>query len=232
MEINKFNFNNDIVNKYKPLVKSIARKYINSGELLEDIEQIGYLGLLNALQLFDEKKGVKFTTYATWLINGEIRHYIRDKYSVVKVPHWIRDFNRKIDKFVQKYRKEKDRFPTIDEISEQFNITELGIAEILKGRKAAQVVSLDKEMRRQEGDTTPIIENIKSKEYRTFQLPVEDVIHLKNAMNTLKKIHKQVIYYIFYKDLTQIKIAKKLGLTQRQVSRIKQEAIDELRKNF
>ena len=87
-------------------------------------------------------------------------------------------------------------------------------------------------MRRQEGDTTPIIENIKSKEYRTFQMPVEDVIHLKNAMNTIKKIHKQVIYYIFYKDLTQIKIAKKLGLTQRQVSRIKQEAIDELRKNF
>lgn len=196
------------------------------------MEQIGYLGLLNALQLFDEKKGVKFTTYATWLINGEIRHYIRDKYSIVKVPHWVRDFNRKIDKFVEKYRKEKDRFPTIEEISEQFNITELGIAEILKGRKAAQVVSLDKEMRRQEGDTTPIIENIKSKEYRTFQLPVEDVIHLKNAMNTLKKIHKQVIYYIFYKDLTQIKIAKKLGLTQRQVSRIKQEAIDELRKNF
>ncbi len=200
--------------------------------MFEDLEQIGYLGLLNALQLFDEKKGVKFTTYATWLINGEIRHYIRDKYSIVKVPHWVRDFNRKIDKFVEKYRKEKDRFPTIEEISEQFNITELGIAEILKGRKAAQVVSLDKEMRRQEGDTTPIIENIKSKEYRTFQLPVEDVIHLKNAMNTLKKIHKQVIYYIFYKDLTQIKIAKKLGLTQRQVSRIKQEAIDELRKNF
>jgi RNA polymerase sigma factor (sigma-70 family) len=230
LTINKFS--DDVINKYKPLVKSIARKYINSGELLEDLEQIGYLGLLNALQLFDEKKGVKFATYATWLINGEIRHYIRDKYSVIKIPHWVRDFNRKIDKFVEKYRKDKDRFPTIDEISEQFNITELGIVEILKGRKAVQVVSLDKEMRKSEGDNTPIIENIKSKEYRTFQLPVEDVIHLKNTMNTLKKIHKQVIYYLFYKDLTQINVAKKLGLTQRQVSRIKQEAINELRKNF
>jgi len=230
LTINKFS--DDVINKYKPLVKSIARKYINSGELLEDLEQIGYLGLLNALQLFDEKKGVKFATYATWLINGEIRHYIRDKYSVIKIPHWVRDFNRKIDKFVEKYRKDKDRFPTIDEISEQFNITELGIVEILKGRKAVQVVSLDKEIRKSEGDNTPIIENIKSKEYRTFQLPVEDVIHLKNTMNTLKKIHKQVIYYLFYKDLTQINVAKKLGLTQRQVSRIKQEAINELRKNF
>lgn len=230
MTINKFS--EDSINKYKPLVKAIARKYINSGELLEDLEQIGYLGLLNALQLFDEKKGVKFTTYATWLINGEIRHYIRDKYSVVKVPHWVRDFNRKIDRYVEKYRKKHSKFPTIEEISAQFNITELGIKEILKGRNAVQVVSLNKEMRRQEGDTTPIIENIKSKEYQSFQLPIEDVIHLKNIMNTLKQVHKQVIYYLFYKDLTQTTVAEKLGLTQRQVSRIKQEAIEELRKNF
>jgi RNA polymerase sigma-B factor len=230
LTINKFS--EDSINKYKPLVKAIARKYINSGELLEDLEQIGYLGLLNALQLFDEKKGVKFTTYATWLINGEIRHYIRDKYSVVKVPHWVRDFNRKIDRYVEKYRKKHSKFPTIEEISAQFNITELGIKEILKGRNAVQVVSLNKEMRRQEGDTTPIIENIKSKEYQSFQLPIEDVIHLKNIMNTLKQVHKQVIYYLFYKDLTQTTVAEKLGLTQRQVSRIKQEAIEELRKNF
>ncbi len=232
MEINKLNHNDNIINKYKPLVKSIAIKYINSGELLEDLEQIGYLGLLNALQLFDDKKGVKFTTYATWLINGEIRHYIRDKYSVIKVPHWIRDYNRKIDKFVEKYHRKHRIFPSIEEISNQFNITEEGIKEILKGRNAVQVVSLDKEMRRYEGDNTPIIENIKSKEYQSFQLPIEDIIHLKNAMRTLKKIQKQVIYYLFYKDLTQLSIAKKLGLTQRQVSRIKQEAIEELRKNF
>lgn len=230
MEINKLS--NETIHKYKPLVRSIARKYINSGEPPEDLEQIGYLGLLNALQLFDKEKGVKFTTYATWLINGEIRHYIRDKYSMVKIPHWVRDYNRKIDRYVEKYRTKHSKFPTIEEISDQFNITEEGIIEILKGRNAVQVISLDKEMRRREGDTTPIIENIKSKEYQSFQLPIEDVIHLKNIMRTLKKIHKQVIYYLFYKDLTQTTVAEKLGITQRQVSRIKQEAIEELRKNF
>jgi RNA polymerase sigma factor (sigma-70 family) len=230
MEINKLS--NETINKYKPLVKSIARKYASSGEPTEDLEQIGYLGLLNAVQLFDKKKGVKFTTYATWLINGEIRHYIRDKYSMVKIPHWVRDYNRKIDRYVEKYRQKHSKFPTIDEISDQFNITREGIVEILKGRNAVQVISLDKEMRRREGDTTPIIENIKSKEYQSFQLPIEDVIHLKNIMRTLKKIHKQVIYYLFYKDLTQTTVAEKLGITQRQVSRIKHEAIEELRKNF
>ncbi len=230
MEINKLS--DELVNKYKPLVKSIARKYANSGELPEDLEQIGFLGLLNALQLFNEEKGVKFVTYATWLINGEIRHYIRDKYAIVKIPHWVKDYNRKIDQFVEKYRKKHSKFPTIEAISHRFNITEDGIKEILKGRNAVQILSLDKDMRKNEQQNVPLLDKIKSKEYQSFQLPIEDVIHLKNILGALKKIHKQVIYYLFYMDLTQSSVAEKLGLTQRQVSRIKQEAIEEIRKNF
>ncbi|MDD4896923.1 MAG: sigma factor-like helix-turn-helix DNA-binding protein, partial [Atribacterota bacterium] len=115
---------------------------------------------------------------------------------------------------------------------DQFNITEDGIREVLKGRNAVQVVSLDKELRQDEQENIPMLEQIKSKEYRSFQLPVEDSIQLRNALHSLKKIQKQVIYYLFFKDLTQTNVAKKLGLTQRQVSRIKQEAIDELRKNL
>ncbi len=230
MEINKFS--DDIINKHRPLVRSIAKKYINSGEMLEDLEQIGYLGLLNAYQLFDKKKGVKFETYAHWLINGEIRHYIRDKNSVVKIPHWIRDFNRKIDAFVEKYREKHQKFPTIEEMSDEFNITEEGILEILKGRNAVQVISLDKDVRKNNESAVPILDKIKSKEYQSFQLPIEDIIHLKNIFHKLKNIQKQVIYYIFYKDLTQVNIARRLGITQRQVSRIKQEALEELRRNY
>lgn len=214
------------------MVKAIAKKYIKSGEPIEDLEQIGYLGLLNAFQLFDEKKGVKFETYATWLINGEIRHYIRDKHNLVKIPHWIRDLNRKIDQYVEKFHKKQNRFPTLSEISDHFNITEEGLREILKGRRAVQVVSLDKEMRKNEQENIPVLEMIKSKEYRSFQLPIEDIIQIRNAFNSLKKIQRQVIYFLFFKDLTQIKVAEKLGLSQRQVSRIRQEAIDELRKNL
>lgn len=230
MEKNKLS--DSIINKHTPLVKAIARKYINSGETIEDLEQIGYLGLINALQLFDEKKGVKFETYAYWLINGEIRHYIRDKYSVVKVPHWVKDYNRKIDQYVEQYRKQHQKFPTLDNISDHFNITEEGIVEILKGRNAVQVISLDKENRDSERDYVPILDKIRSKEYQSFQLPIEDIIHLKNIFHTLKNIQKKVIYYLFYMDLTQTKVAKKLGLTQKQVSRIKQEAIEELKKYY
>jgi RNA polymerase sigma-B factor len=220
------------INKYRPLIKSIANKYINSGEPIEDLEQIAYLGLINAINLFDEKKGVKFETYATWLINGEIRHYIRDRHTIVNIPHWVKDFNRKIDKFTAKFRIKNNRFPTITEISDNFNVTEEGINEILKGRDSVQVVSLDMDFRKGDYDNIPILDQVKSKDYRTFQLPIEDVIQLKNALNALKKVQREVIYYLFVKDFTQTSTAKQLGLTQRQVSRVKHSALEELRKNL
>jgi RNA polymerase sigma factor (sigma-70 family) len=199
---------------------------------MEDLEQIAYLGLINTINLFDEKKGIKFETYATWLINGEIRHYIRDKHTIVNIPHWVKEFNRKIDKFTAKFRKKNKRFPTITEISNNFNITEEGISEILKGRDSVQVVSLDRDSRKGDYENVPILDQIKSKDYRSFQLPVEDFIQLKNAMNALKKIQREVIYYLFVKDFTQSNTAKQLGLTQRQVSRVKKSALEELRKNL
>lgn len=230
-EINK-KIDEKTINKYRPLIKSITKKYINSGEPIEDLEQIAYLGLINAINLFDEKKGVKFETYATWLINGEIRHYIRDKHTIVNIPHWVKEFNRKIDKFTAKFKKNNKRFPTIAEISDNFNIREEGIIEILKGRDSVQVVSLDRDIRKGDYENIPILDQIKSKDYRSFQLPVEDLIQLKNALNALKKIQRDVIYYLFVKDFTQSNTAKQLGLTQRQVSRVKHSALEELRKNL
>jgi len=79
----------DQIKRYQPLVKSIAYKLKNSGEPLEDLEQVGYIGLINAFNLYNHERGVKFETYATWLISGEIRHYIRDKHQVIKIPSWM-----------------------------------------------------------------------------------------------------------------------------------------------
>ncbi|MFW6135043.1 MAG: sigma-70 family RNA polymerase sigma factor [Elusimicrobiota bacterium] len=225
-------FNDETIKQYRPLIKSIARKYHNSGEPLEDLEQIAYLGLINALNLFDKKRGVKFETYATWLINGEIRHYIRDKHTIVNIPHWVKEYNRKIDKYTENFRQENNRFPTVSEIADYFNITEEGLNEILKGRDSVQVISLDSSVRQEEENHVPVLEQVRSKGYRSFQLPIEDIIQLKSAFNTLKKIQKDVIYYLFVKDLTQTSTAKKMGLTQRQVSRVKQSALEDLKKNL
>lgn len=220
------------ITEYQPLVKSIAYKFKNSGEPLEDLEQVGYIGLINALNLYNQNRGVKFITYATWLISGEIRHYIRDKHQVIKIPSWMLKLNKKIDEFVISYKKENNKFPSLHEISEKFNLTEEGIKEILKARDAVQIVSLDQEHRKYSSDSYPKIEKIKSKNYETFKLPIEDIITLKAAFSKLKKLQRKVIYYIFEKDLTQTKIARKLGISQRKVSRIKNKALKSLKEEL
>ncbi|MBA7612345.1 RNA polymerase sigma factor SigF [subsurface metagenome] len=222
----------DQIIKYQPLVKSIAYKFINSGEPLEDLEQLGYIGLINAINLYNQKKGVKFETYATWLISGEIRHYIRDRHQAIKIPSWMMKLNIKIDEFIISYKKENNKFPSLSEISEKFNLTEEGIKEILKAREAVQIVSLDQEHRKYSSNSYPNIEKIKSKNYETFKLPIEDIITLRTAFSKLKKLQRKVIYYIFEKDLTQTKIARRLSLSQRQVSRIKKSALKDLKENI
>jgi len=120
------------IEKYKPLLKSIAYKFKNSGEPLEDLERVGYIGLINAINLYNQNLGIKFITYATWFISGEIRHYIRDKHQEIKIPSWMKKLNKKIDEFIISYKKENNKFPSLSEISEKFNLTEEGIKEILK----------------------------------------------------------------------------------------------------
>jgi len=232
METNTQKITDEQITEYQPLVKSIAYKFKNSGEPLEDLEQVGYIGLINAINLYNENRSIKFITYATWLISGEIRHYIRDKHQAIKIPRWMVKLNKKIDEFIISYKKENNKFPSLSEISEEFNLTEEGIKEILKAREAVQIVSLDQEQRKYSPEIYPKIEKIKSKNYQTFKLPIEDIIALQNAMKKLKKLQRKVIYYIFEKDLTQTKIAHKLGISQRQVSRIKESALKELKESI
>jgi len=232
VEINTQKITDEQITEYKPLVKSIAYKFKNSGEPLEDLEQVGYIGLINAMNLYNKNRGIKFITYATWLISGEIRHYIRGNHQLIKIPSWMLKLNKKIDEFIIYYKKENNKFPLLSEISGKFNITDEGIKEILKAREAVQIVSLDQEQRKYSSDSYPRIEKIKSKNYEAFKLPIEDIITLKTAFSKLKKLQRKVIYCIFEKDLTQTNTARKLGISQRQVSRIKDSALKELKEDI
>jgi RNA polymerase sigma-B factor len=222
----------DQILKYKPLVKNIVYKFKNSGEPLEDLEQLGYIGLINAINLYNQQRKVKFETYASWFISGEIRHYIRDKHQAIKIPHWITELNRKIDEFIVKYKEETKQIPSLKKIAEEFNLTEEGVKEVLKARDVVHVVSIDQDNRNYDYNEYPALEKIKNDHYKSFRLPIEDLIALDLALNKLKNLQRKVVNYIFMKDLTQAKIAKKLAISQRQVSRIKNEALKSLKKEL
>lgn len=222
---------NDVI-KYRPLVKSIVKKFSNSGEPLEDLEQLGYIGLINAINLYNRQKQVKFETYASWFISGEIRHYIRDKHQTIRIPHWITELNRKINNFTLKYRTEKGEPPSLKIIAQEFNLSEEGVKEVLKARDVVHVVSIDQNNRSYDYNEYPILEKIKNDHYKSFKLPIEDLISLEVALNKLKDLQHKVISSIFMKDLTQKKAAKKLSISQRQVSRIKDEALKSLKQEL
>jgi len=218
--------------KYKPLVKIIANKFKNSGEPLEDLEQLGYIGLINAINLYNKQREVKFETYASWFISGEIRHYIRDKHQAIRIPHWIIELNKKIDEFIVKYREETKQIPSLKKIAQEFNLTEEGVKEVLKARDVVHTVSIDQENRGYDCNEYPVLAKIKNDHYNSFKLPIEDLIALELALNKLKDLQRKVISYMFLKDLTQTKTARKLAISQRQVSRIKSEALKTLKEEL
>jgi len=218
--------------KFKPLVKNIAYKFKNSGEPLEDLEQLGYIGLINALNLYNKQRKVKFETYATWFISGEIRHYIRDKHQPIRIPHWITELNRKIDEFIVKYKEETKQTPSLKKIAKEFNLTEEGVKEVLKARDVVHMVSIDQDNRNYDCNEYPVLEKIKNDHYKSFRLPIEDLIALELALNKLKNLQRKVVNYTFIKDFTQNRTARKLAISQRQVSRIKNEALKSLKEEL
>ena len=231
LDPNKEITDNEIL-KFRPLVKNIAYKFKNSGEPLEDLEQLGFIGLINAINLYNQQRKVKFETYASWFISGEIRHYIRDKHQTIRIPHWITELNRKIDDFIVEYKEETKQIPSLKKIAQEFNLTEEGVKEVLKARNVVHTVSIDQGNRNYDYNEYPSLEKIKNDHYKSFRLPIEDLIALDLALNKLKKLERKVIDYIFIKDLTQTKTAKKLSISQRQVSRIKNEALKALKEEF
>jgi len=225
-------FNDEQILKFRPLVKNIAYKFKNSGEPLEDLEQLGYIGLINAINLYNKQRKVKFETYASWFISGEIRHYIRDKHQSIRIPHWITELNRKINEYIVNYREETEQTPSLKKIAEEFNLTVEGVKEVLKARDVVHIVSIDQNNRNYDCNEFPVLEKIKNDHYKSFKLPIEDLIALELALNKLKNLQRKVINYIFMKDLTQAKTAKKLAISQRQVSRIKNEALKTLKEEL
>lgn len=210
----------DIICKYLHLVPSVVRKFRDSGEPFDDLIQVGYIGLIKAVNSFDRKYKVKFPTYAIHFITGEIRHYLRDKADTIKKPRWLSGLSRRIAIYIETFLQAETRLPTIAEIAHGINVSEEGVVEILKARSLTDVAALDESI---------AVGKIRSLRYETFRLPLEDSIALQQTVEKLKQIEQRVVYLFFYQDLTQTEIAKTMGVSQKKVSRLLQRAVDKLR---
>lgn len=206
-----------------PLLKSIVRRYRHSsGEPYEDLLQVGHVGLMKAVNGYDVDSPAKFSSYAHSMMEGELRHYLRDS-SLVRKPRWARSLYAKVATATSELMAELGRPPLAGEIAREVNVEVEGINELMKLYLHTNVKSLD-EASEDDAD----ISAIKNLQPETFSLPIEDVIWLEQAMDSLSEIQREVIHLFFYKDLTQTEIGKKLGLSQRKVSRLVASSIKKL----
>jgi RNA polymerase sigma-B factor len=206
-----------------PLLKSIVRRYRHSsGEPYEDLLQVGHVGLMKAVNGYEADSAAKFSSYAHSMMEGEIRHYLRDS-SLVRKPRWARSLYARVAKATAQLMSELGRPPLADEVAREVNVEVEGIHELMKLYLHTNVKSLDEPTG---GDAD--LSAIKNLEHETFSLPIEDVIWLEQAMESLSEVQREVVHLFFYKDLTQTEIGKKLGLSQRKVSRVVASAIKKL----
>jgi RNA polymerase sigma-B factor len=213
-----------LVLRYLPLVHRIARRYVRPGAPLEDLAQIGSIGLIHAVTTFDPTRGVKFETYAFHHVAGEIRHFLRDGLEAVRAPRWVRKIYADLTAAVDRLQQDLGRTPSVGEIARAMNMTEDGVREVLDAHSQIRVRSMTDMT--EEHDVRPDL--IAHQRYISLQLPIEDRIVLMEAMERLADLQRQVVYYLFYQDLTQSEVAKRLGVSQRHVSRLLAAALRHL----
>jgi len=220
-----------IVEQFPHLVESIARRFVNTGEPLEDLIQEGYLGLLNAIDLYNPDKGTKFSTYATHFIIGQIKHYLRDRGKIIKVPAWIQELQQKLARVADSLSQQLGRQPTSAEIGEVMNMDEKQVEYLLSTSELFKVTSLESgESEEEEHFPGADLEKLEHPDSMTMQIATEERVVLEHAMERLKEIERKVLYAFFYEELSQTEIAQQLGISCNYVSHILRNSTKKLRK--
>lgn len=217
----------ELIVQYLPLVRALASRYARRSDQLEDLVQVGCIGLVKAVDRFELDRGVELTTYATPTIAGEIRRYFRDKAWAVRVPRGLQELNLKLAKLVDSLSRELHRSPTIAELAEAADVSVEEVLEALETSDAQLAVSLDA---RGAGEGSPEQERLERVGDLDHNYSVsEDRILLAPAVRCLDARERMILSLRFNDGLTQSQIAFQLGISQMHVSRIIRGALETLR---
>ncbi|MCI8387538.1 MAG: RNA polymerase sporulation sigma factor SigG [Clostridiales bacterium] len=209
------------------LVLSIIQRFTSRGENLDDLFQVGCVGLIKAVDNFDLSLDVKFSTYAVPMIIGEIRRYLRDN-NLVRVSRSVRDLAYRALTAREELSRTLDREPTTDDIAKKLGEKPEDVAAALDA--IVEPVSLYEPVYSEGGDSIYIMDQISDND-NTDEQWLED-ISLKEAMKRLSPREKNIIDLRFFKGRTQMEIAGEIGISQAQVSRIEKGALERIKKSL
>jgi RNA polymerase sigma-B factor len=216
-----------LVDQFIGLVEFLARRFRNRGEPLEDLIQVGTIGLLKAIDRFDLEREVEFSTYATPTIVGELKRHFRDKGWAVRVPRRLQELHLELTKTVSELSHDLGRSPTVSEISEVTGISEEDVLEGLEISQAYNFTSLDAPIDSGDSSSTSFAEHIGSEDEHLENLEYRAA--LAPEMKKLPDRERTILYLRFFKGLTQSEIAERLGISQMHVSRLLNRTLAHLR---
>lgn len=209
------------------LIWSIVRRFSNRGYELDDLFQIGCIGLLKAIEKFDLTYKVQFSTYAVPMIIGEIKRFIRDD-GMIKVSRSLKELGNKARITREILNNQYGRDPTIEEISSYIGVAVEEV--VLALESSSEVESLHKTIYQGDGNPVYLLDKIKSLEDESDKL-VDDIA-LKEILSQLSPKEKEIITLRYFHDKTQTEIAAQMGISQVQVSRLEKKILNNMRKQL
>jgi RNA polymerase sigma-B factor len=218
-----------LVNAYHDFVYFLARKFQNRGEPLDDIAQVGYLGLIKAIERFDPDLGYEFTTFATLTVAGEIKRHFRDKGTAIRFPRRLQELHQSVVRVNEQMKNELGREPAVAELAERLGVTPEDVTEAMEIGPAYVPLSLDQPVASSDGqDSRSVSEQIGSPDPELDRVEMRDV--LDRAMEHLTPRERSIMAMRFYEQMSQSEIARRLGISQMHVSRLQRAALEQLRK--
>lgn len=205
------------------LVLSVIQKYSGRGQDADDLFQIGVIGLIKAIENFDLTKEVRFSTYCVPMISGELRRYLRD-FNPIKISRTYKDTAYKSLQAKEKFIADNKREPTIEEIAEITGLKKEDI--VISLESMCEPVSLYEPVFSDAGDTVCVMDQIGDKSSAESWIKN---ISFKEAMNSLDRREKNIVFLRFYRGKTQMEVAEEIGISQAQVSRLEKGAVNKIR---
>ncbi len=219
----------ELITMYFNLVKYLASRFRNRGEPIDDLIQVGTIGLIKAIDRFDIDRKVEFTTYATPTIVGELKRHFRDKGWAIRVPRRLQELSFRVNQAVDALTQREQRSPTILEIAEYLEVTSEDVLEAMETSEAYNFVSLETDRSSGGGDSFSILDYIGEDDQ--LMALVDDRTTLSEGLKRLEPLEQHVLYLRFFQGLTQTEIAAMLGISQMQVSRLLRRTLRAMREH-
>ena len=209
------------------LVLSVIQKFLGRGENMDDLFQVGCIGLIKAIDNFDVEQGVRFSTYGVPMIVGEIRRYLRDN-SAIRVSRSMRDTAYRVLQAREKLMRESQREPTVEQIAKELDIPREDVVFAMDA--IVDPVSLYEPVYSDGGDTLCVMDQV-SDRANTDENWIEQIA-LKDAVEQLGEREKKILAMRFYQGKTQMEVSQEIGISQAQVSRLEKTAINAIKKGL